>query len=76
MNKLTIGEDVTIGELAETVKQVVGYKGEIVIDASKPNGTPRKLMDVARLNNLSWRTPAALKTGLAEAYRDFEERHA
>lgn len=70
------GEDVTIKELAETVKQVVGYMGEIVFDTSKPDGTPRKLMDVTRLNNLRWRASTALKTGLAEAYRDFAGRPA
>jgi len=70
-----VGEDLTIREVAETVKEVVGYKGEIVFDTTKPDGTPRKLMDVSRLNNLGWRASTALNVGLAEAYRDFERRH-
>jgi GDP-L-fucose synthase len=49
-----VGEDVTIRELAEAAKEVIGYQGEIVFDASKPDGTPRKLMDVSLLNSLGW----------------------
>lgn len=67
-----VGEDVTIRELAETVKQVVGFEGEIVFDTSKPDGTPRKLMDVSRLHAMGWRTGAGLKQGLASAYADFQ----
>ena len=48
------GEDVTIRELAETIQQVVGYQGEIIWDSSKPDGTPRKLMDVSKLKSLGW----------------------
>ncbi len=70
MNKLTIGEDVTIGELAETVKQVVGYMGEIVFDSTKPDGTPRKLMDVSRINVLGWKRTMLLKDGIGLSYRD------
>jgi GDP-L-fucose synthase len=68
-----VGEDVTIGELAALVKQAVGFEGEIVFDASKPDGTPRKLLDVTRLNALGWRASVPLQSGLAKAYADFLE---
>lgn len=66
-----VGHDLTIRELAETVKDVVGYQGTIEFDSSKPDGTPRKLMDVARLNAMGWHAPTPFKAGLAEAYLDF-----
>ena len=62
------GTDVTIRELAETVMKVVGFEGEIVFDASKPDGTPRKLMDVTRLRLLGWHARVALSEGIARAY--------
>ena len=65
------GEDVTIRELAQTVGQVVGYKGEIVFDVNKPDGTPRKWMDSSRLNALGWKPQVDLQSGLAKAYEDF-----
>lgn len=65
------GEDVTIRELAQTVGQVVGYKGEIVFDVNKPDGTPRKWMDSSRLNALGWKPQVNLQSGLAKAYEDF-----
>ncbi len=68
------GEDVTIRELAETVMQVVGFEGRIVYDASKPDGTPRKLLDVSRLHALGWRANTALQGGIAAAYGDFMVR--
>jgi GDP-L-fucose synthase len=68
------GEDVTIRELAETVMAVVGFPGRIVFDASKPDGTPRKLLDVGRLHALGWKHRVDLKQGIALAYRDFLER--
>jgi len=66
-----VGKDVTIHELAETVKQVIGFAGSIVFDASKPDGTPRKLMDVKRLAGNGWRARTGLADGLAYAYRAF-----
>ncbi|MDA8254204.1 MAG: GDP-L-fucose synthase [Betaproteobacteria bacterium] len=66
-----VGEDITIRELAETVKSVVGYQGGIGFDASKPDGTPRKLMDVGRLNAMGWRASTPMERGLAAAYADF-----
>jgi GDP-L-fucose synthase len=68
------GQDVTIRELAETVMDVVGFMGRIVFDASKPDGTPRKLLDVGRLHALGWRHKVDLKQGIALAYRDFLTR--
>jgi GDP-L-fucose synthase len=67
-----VGDDITIKELAETVKQVVGYAGEIVFDATKPDGTPRKLMDVSRLTLAGWLASTGLEQGLSDAYRDFQ----
>jgi GDP-L-fucose synthase len=68
------GEDVTIRELAETVMKVVGFEGRIVYDSSKPDGTPRKLLDVSRLQSLRWRFSTDLKTGVELAYADFLKR--
>lgn len=65
------GNDVTIRELAQAVGQTVGYQGDINFDVSKPDGTPRKLMDSHRLNNLGWSPQVALKQGLQQAYQDF-----
>jgi GDP-L-fucose synthase len=65
------GVDLTIAELAELVKRTVGYTGDIVFDADKPDGTPRKLLDVERLTNCGWRASTRLEDGLAQAYRDF-----
>jgi GDP-L-fucose synthase len=66
-----VGHDLSIRELAETVKAVVGYQGAIEFDTSKPDGTPRKLMDVGRLNAMGWRASTTMKSGLAIAYADF-----
>jgi len=70
------GEDVTIRELAETVQKVVGFDGEIVWDASKPDGTPRKLMDNAKLRSLGWQPTIRLQDGLQATYRWFVEHQA
>ncbi|MDP2025568.1 GDP-L-fucose synthase [Sulfuriferula sp.] len=66
-----VGHDLSIRELAETVKDVVGYTGTLEFDASKPDGTPRKLMDVGRLNNMGWMATTDMRSGLAVAYQDF-----
>jgi len=66
-----VGHDLTIRELAETVKEVVGYQGAIEFDTSKPDGTPRKLMDVSRLSGLGWRAGTDLRSGLSLAYSEF-----
>ncbi|MHA8050640.1 GDP-L-fucose synthase [Aquirufa sp. ROCK-SH2] len=65
------GEDVTIKELAETVQKIVGFEGEIRWDSSKPDGTPRKLMDVSKLHALGWKHQIALEKGIELAYQDF-----
>jgi GDP-L-fucose synthase len=66
-----VGDDVTIRELAELVGKVVGFEGDLVFDATKPDGTPRKLMDVSRLNAIGWRARTPIEAGLAAAYWDF-----
>ena len=58
------GEDVTIKELAETIKKTVGFEGELVFDATKPDGTPRKLLDVSKINNLGWKNKLNLQQGI------------
>ena len=65
------GEDVTIKNLAALVKQVIGFQGEIVWDTAKPDGTPRKLMDVSKLHGLGWHHKIALEDGIKLAYQDF-----
>lgn len=65
------GSDVSIGELAALVKRVVGYAGEIVFDATKPDGTPRKLVDIGRILGLGWRPEITLEDGVSDAYAWF-----
>ena len=67
------GQDCTIRELAETVAKVTGFKGRLSFDASKPDGPPRKLMDVSRLEHLGWRATISLEDGLRDAYAWFSE---
>lgn len=69
-----VGEDVTIAELARIVAEVVGFQGEVLFDSAKPDGTPRKLLDVSRLSALGWRAQIGLRTGLGLAYEDFLRR--
>jgi GDP-L-fucose synthase len=64
-------QDITILELAKVIARVIGYPGEITFDPSKPDGTPRKLMDSSRLNSLGWRAQVGLEAGLEKAYADF-----
>jgi len=68
-----VGEDITIRELANLVKDVVGYKGELQFDTTKPDGTPRKLVDVSRLTALGWRAKTGLRSGLEQTYRWYLE---
>lgn len=65
------GEDTTIAEFAHLVSDVIGYAGEFVFDTARPDGTPRKLLDVSRLRGIGWRATTPLRAGLAEAYIDF-----
>jgi GDP-L-fucose synthase len=71
-----VGEDVTIRELAETVADAVGFGGEIEWDTSRPDGTPRKLLDVGRITALGWRPTIGLREGIARTYRWFTEQSA
>ncbi|RWA72660.1 GDP-L-fucose synthase [Mesorhizobium sp.] len=71
-----VGEDITIRELAERVKLAVGYDGELIFDTTKPDGTPRKLLDVARLSTLGWKAKTSFENGLRAAYEDFLQRYA
>jgi GDP-L-fucose synthase len=65
------GQEVSIKELALTMKAVVGYEGDLVFDTTKPDGTPRKLLDVSRLNAAGWQANTDLKTGIEQTYRWF-----
>jgi len=67
------GEDLTIAELVDTLKDVIGFKGQIKYDSSKPDGTPRKLMDVSRLHKLGWKHKTSLKEGIELTYKWFVE---
>jgi len=69
------GHDLTIQEVAQAIAETVGYHGRITFDTSKPDGTPRKLMDSARLNALGWQAQVGLASGLASAYQDFLANH-
>lgn len=71
-----VGEDVSIRDLAQLVCEVVGFGGELVFDTSKPDGTPRKLMDVSLLASRGWKASTALREGIALAYADFKQRFA
>jgi GDP-L-fucose synthase len=70
------GHDVTIRELAETVMDVVGFKGKIVFDANRPDGTPRKLLNVDRMRRLGWQAKTSLRDGIRKAYADFLSNQA
>jgi len=65
------GEDITIADFARVVADVVGFRGQITFDVSRPDGAPRKLLDVSRINALGWRAQTPLKEGLQRMYADF-----
>ena len=67
------GEEISIKDLALQVKEVVGFTGDIIFDSSKPDGTPRKLMDTTRLHNMGWKHKTSLRSGLDKAYQFFKE---
>ncbi|MEK4012843.1 GDP-L-fucose synthase [Peribacillus sp. FSL M8-0224] len=73
MVNIGVGHDLSIKELAEKIKAVVGYTGEIKFDKTKPDGTPRKLVDVTKLNSLGWKATTSMDEGLAKAYQWFLE---
>ncbi len=68
------GEDVTISELASTIKAIVGFEGDLVYDSSKPDGTPRKLMDVSRIHTLGWKHTIELEDGIREVYKEYRDQ--
>ena len=70
------GSDITIHELATTIKKVTGFGGAIQFDSTKPDGSPQKLMDSFRLNQLGWYAKTDLESGLNKAYQDFLLHHA
>lgn len=69
-----VGEDVSIKELALMVKEITGYKGELTFNTDKPDGTPRKLMDVSRLHNLGWKAKIDLKEGIYKVYQEVKDK--
>ena len=69
------GKDITIADFARLIADVVGYRGRIEFDASRPDGTPRKLLDVSRINALGWRAATPLRDGLVRMYADFLARY-
>lgn len=69
-----VGEDISIKDLALMIKEITGYTGEILHDLSKPDGTPRKLMDVSKLNDLGWKASIGLKEGITNVYEEFKEK--
>ena len=68
LTNIGTGADVTIAELAKLIKKIIGYNGEIKFDATKPDGTPRKCMDVSKINSLGWRAEISLEEGIAKVY--------
>jgi GDP-L-fucose synthase len=70
------GKDISIKELASTIKKVIGYEGAFRFDTSKPDGTPRKLLNVNKINNLGWKAKTELRTGIELTYKDFLQKFA
>src|SRR5690606_36135126 len=70
-----VGEDLSIKDLAYLIKEIVGYEGDITFDISKPDGTPRKLMDVSKLHSLGWKHKISLREGIKLAYEDFKKKY-
>ena len=70
-----VGEDISILNLAKMVKQIVGFEGEIITDTSKPDGTPRKLMDVSKLTNLGWKASISLEEGIKKVYEEIKDHN-
>ena len=69
-----VGEDISILDLAKMVKQIVGFEGDIITDTTKPDGTPRKLMDVSKLTNLGWKATISLEEGIKKVYEEIKDR--
>jgi len=64
-----VGQDLTIKELAEMIREITGFQGRIVYDRTRPDGTPRKLLDVSRINRLGWKAKISLREGIASTYK-------
>ena len=69
-----IGDDISILELAQLIKKTVGFEGEILTDTTKPDGTPRKLMDVSKLNDLGWKAKITLEEGIQKVYEEIKDK--
>ncbi len=69
-----VGKVISIGELSHLIKDIVGYKGKIVFDKTKPDGTPKKLLDVSKINALGWKAKTALREGIEETYRWYRQK--
>jgi GDP-L-fucose synthase len=70
------GVDISIKELAEMIAEIVGFNGEMIWDANKPDGTPKKLMDVSKLEKLGWKSQISLKQGIEQVYEIFKREYA
>lgn len=70
-----VGEDISIKDLALLVKEITGFEGELVFDASKPDGTPRKLMDVSKMHALGWKASISLREGITAVYKEYAQAH-
>ena len=70
-----VGKDISILDLAKMVKQIVGFEGDIIMDITKPDGTPRKLMDVSKLTNLGWKACISLEEGIKKVYETIKDRN-
>jgi GDP-L-fucose synthase len=70
------GTDIAIKKLAEIIAEVVGFKGEILWDTSKPDGTPKKLMDVSKMEKLGWKASISLQEGIESVYQIFQKEHS
>ena len=69
------GKDLTINELAQLIAEIIGFKGKIIHDSSKPDGTPRKLLDVSRINSLGWKYKTELRDGIVKTYEHFKKKN-
>jgi GDP-L-fucose synthase len=70
------GKDISINELAGLIADIIGFDGQIVHDAGKPDGTPRKLLDVSRINSLGWKYKTELREGITKTYEFFKEKYS
>lgn len=69
------GKDISILNLAKMIKKIVGFEGDIVTDLSKPDGTPRKLLDISQLKNIGWNSTISLADGIASTYKELKQKN-